>query len=120
MAASEIVHRKAVLSLYKILLRLHRGLPEDLQTLGTCYIKDEFRRHKLVDQQTANTFMVEWTRCALLLTKQLSAKGIKSRSKVGNNLGEDDLEKLREDQAVQLYELMKITSNSNEQENKIK
>lgn len=37
-------HVSKVRILYKTILRLHRGLPTDLQPLGNNYARDEFRR----------------------------------------------------------------------------
>lgn len=54
-------HRKMVCTLYKALLRLQRGLPSELQLLGTKYVKDEFRRHKDVNPNEAAIFLKEWT-----------------------------------------------------------
>ena len=55
------VHKKAVRFLYKTILKLHRGLPDESQALGTAYVKDEFRRHKSCDPHTAVVFMTEWS-----------------------------------------------------------
>lgn len=37
-------HGQRVRKLYKSILRLHRGIPEELQLLGNNYAKDEFKR----------------------------------------------------------------------------
>lgn len=47
--------------LYKTILKLHRGLPEELQVLGTNYTRDEFRRHKKCNEKEAGIFINEWT-----------------------------------------------------------
>lgn len=54
-------HVSRVRFLYKTILRLHRGLPEDLRLLGTSYLKDEFKRHKNVDVVAASRFIAGWT-----------------------------------------------------------
>jgi len=54
-------HVKRVRFLYKAILRLHRGLPEDVQNLGNVYVKDEFRRHKKCNPAEAEEFMKQWT-----------------------------------------------------------
>ena len=54
-------HTRQVRALYKGLLRLHRGLPFQLQAMGDQYVKDEFRRHKEVPKAEADIFMTEWT-----------------------------------------------------------
>ena len=46
--------------LYKAILRLHRGLPAEIQALGTSYVRDEFKRHKDCDEATAVIFLKEW------------------------------------------------------------
>lgn len=54
------VHIQRVRILYKTILKLHRGLPEEMQTLGNNYVRDEFRRHKKCNPAEANVFMNEW------------------------------------------------------------
>lgn len=58
-----------VRTLYKLILRLHRGLPEELQIIGTNYTRDEFKRHKKCNPQEANIFMSEWTVSILRLDR---------------------------------------------------
>lgn len=53
-------HLQRVRRLYKIVLRLHRGLPSDIKELGDVYVKDEFRRHKSCNPAEANVFLNEW------------------------------------------------------------
>lgn len=92
--------------LYKLILKLHRGLPEELQVLGTNYTRDEFRRHKNCTPHEANIFLSEWTNYAIALAKQLGAKDTFSQAKFGEKLPPHLLDNLREEQIVQLYELM--------------
>ena len=54
-------HVLRVRALYKALLRLHRGLPLQMQALGNQYMKDEFKRHKEANAAEVEVFMVEWT-----------------------------------------------------------
>lgn len=54
-------HTQRVRILYKTILKLHKGLPEELQILGTNYIRDEFKRHKKVNTMEADIFVNEWT-----------------------------------------------------------
>lgn len=54
-------HVPRVRLLYKTILRLHRGLPPELQALGTTYTRDEFRRHKNCNEAEAAVFMSAWT-----------------------------------------------------------
>lgn len=58
---SNLFHIQRVRILYKTILRLHRGLPPEIQVLGTNYVRDEFRRHKNCNEDIAIIFMNEWT-----------------------------------------------------------
>lgn len=60
---SGLNHVQRVRLLYKTILRLHRGLPKELQELGQTYVRDEFRRHKNCNTKEAETFMLEWSVC---------------------------------------------------------
>jgi Complex1_LYR-like len=59
--ASPSLHVTRVRSLYKAVLRLHRGLPAELNELGNVYTRDEFKRHKKCTPEEAHVFMVEWS-----------------------------------------------------------
>lgn len=61
-------HVQRVRMLYKTILRLHRGLPIEIQSLGTNYVRDEFKRHKNCDESTAIVFLHEWTVSDIKLT----------------------------------------------------
>lgn len=56
-----VSHMSRVKVLYKSILRLHRGLPAEIQELGNSYVRDEFKRHKNLrvkeDQQIISAFM---------------------------------------------------------------
>lgn len=119
-------HTQKVRFLYKTILKLHRGLPQELQPLGNIYVRDEFRRHKGCNPGEANIFMNEWTvsyfattfqkllfyfinffqSYAINLGKQLGLRGPKTAKKLGADLDPVLLEKMSEDQLVQLYDLM--------------
>lgn len=43
-----VSHVSRVKVLYKSILRLHRGLPTEIQELGTQYVKDEFKVLKIM------------------------------------------------------------------------
>lgn len=58
---SNLFHVQRVRILYKTILRLHRGLPPEIQVLGTNYVRDEFKRHKNCNEDIAIIFMNEWT-----------------------------------------------------------
>lgn len=57
---SSITHLQRVRRLYKTILRLHRGLPVEIQSLGNNYLRDEFKRHKTCSSSEANVFLNEW------------------------------------------------------------
>ena len=57
---ASLTHVQRVRLLYKTCLRLHRGLPTQMQILGDAYVKDEFRRHKEADPVQTATFMEAW------------------------------------------------------------
>jgi len=54
-------HVQRVRILYKTILRLHRGLPAQIQPLGNNYVRDEFKRHKKCAESEAIIFLREWT-----------------------------------------------------------
>lgn len=58
---TNLSHVQRVKMLYKTILRLHRGLPSEIQTLGTPYVRDEFKRHKKCNETEAAIFINEWT-----------------------------------------------------------
>lgn len=59
--------------------------------------------------------MVEWTNYAVKLSQQLGL-GVhgKPKADIGEHLNVDDLDKFKEDQIVQLYELMKAAKEDDE------
>lgn len=87
------------------------GLPAELQPLGNSYARDEFKRHKKCNETEAKIFMVEWTNYAVQLSQQLGL-GVhgKPKAQVGEHLAVDALDKFKDDQIVQLYELMKAAT----------
>lgn len=58
---SNLSHRQKVRLLYKTILRLHRGLPKELQELGQTYVRDEFHKHKNCSPKEIKIFMLEWS-----------------------------------------------------------
>lgn len=54
-------HAHNVRILYKLILRLHRSLPEELKVIGTKYAQDEFKRHRNCAPHEASIFMQEWS-----------------------------------------------------------
>lgn len=56
-----LTHVRRVRQLYKAILKMHKGLPEDIKAIGNGYVRDEFRRHKTCKLSDANIFLEEWT-----------------------------------------------------------
>lgn len=56
-------HTQKVRLLYKTILKLHRGMPPELQIIGDNYVKDEFKRHKKCTPDEAEIFIKEWSVC---------------------------------------------------------
>ncbi|KAJ8963973.1 hypothetical protein NQ314_005232 [Rhamnusium bicolor] len=103
--------------LYKTILKLHRGLPEELQILGTNYARDEFKRHKSCNSTEAEIFINEWTNYAISLAEQLGLRGPHTGTRLlGAPLAQCDIEKLRDEQVIQLYELMQEAIKSKQKE----
>lgn len=98
-------HHQRVRLLYKTILKLHRGLPVELQALGDQYAQDEFKRHKDAAPEQAKTFMVEWTNYAITIAKQLGIRGAHTARSLGSQLSETDLEDFNDEQIRQLFEL---------------
>ncbi|XP_005183918.1 succinate dehydrogenase assembly factor 3, mitochondrial [Musca domestica] len=101
----QLSHPQRVRILYKTILRLHRGLPDELKDLGDKYVKDEFRRHLKCNPMEAQLFMTEWAKYAVTISKQLGIRG-KPLGTIGDDLDKETVEMLNDDQTVQLYELM--------------
>ncbi|XP_072376714.1 succinate dehydrogenase assembly factor 3, mitochondrial [Diabrotica undecimpunctata] len=100
-------HIQRVRILYKTILKLHRGLPGELQLIGTSYTRDEFKRHKKCNTAEAQVFINEWTNYAITLAHQLGLRGPKTGTdKLGATLSTEEIDQLRDDQICQLYELM--------------
>ncbi|KAH8310684.1 hypothetical protein KR044_002550 [Drosophila immigrans] len=102
---NQLTHPQRVRLLYKTILRLHRGLPTELSVLGDNYVRDEFRRHLKCNPMEAQLFMTEWARYASTITQQLGLRG-KPKGELGEQLDAQSVEMLKDDQVVQLYELM--------------
>lgn len=58
---TSLTHVQRVRMLYKMILRLHRGLPVEIQPLGNEYVREEFRRHKTCNATESHIFLNEWT-----------------------------------------------------------
>ena len=110
------LHKSNILSLYKIILRLHQRLPLDLKTLGDLYVKSEFKLHKNCAPDFVPQFVQQWTAYATNLHKQLENSSSEKKS-LGKDLMPEHLDTFSEDQILQLIELMKETTKVNRQFN---
>ncbi|KAF3921951.1 hypothetical protein ABW20_dc0102789 [Dactylellina cionopaga] len=86
--------------LYRRILRAHRNhLPPEARALGDHYIKDEWKRHKDVENPVhIIAFLTEW---------QLYAQHLEGDTWKDAKLDKSKLEKMSDDQIGQLYELMR-------------
>ncbi|XP_072931471.1 succinate dehydrogenase assembly factor 3, mitochondrial [Epargyreus clarus] len=103
-------HVSRVRRLYKLIFRLHRGLPAELRVLGDNYARDEFKRHKKCTPHEANIFLNEWTDYALNLARQMKPLQQAKKKVVGQYLDPQMLDHMTDEQLVQLYELHKAAA----------
>lgn len=96
-------HVLRVRTLYKRILRVHRGLPADLRTLGDAYVKEEFKKHKNANPVQAEIFVRTWTEYYSTLAKQVLKLG--PVPAVGKPLAPDQVDWFSDEQLHQLYEL---------------
>ncbi|XP_076678950.1 succinate dehydrogenase assembly factor 3 isoform X1 [Andrena cerasifolii] len=115
---TSLSHVQRVRMLYKTILRLHRGLPAEIQSIGTSYVRDEFRRHKKCNEAESAVFLNEWADYTVMLAEQLGLRGPHTAKPLGQNLDEKDFEKFRDEQVYQLYELMMAASGKVEKDTK--
>ncbi|TCD64051.1 acetate non-utilizing protein 9 [Steccherinum ochraceum] len=87
------------------ILRAHRHLPEEMRSLGDAYIKDEFRRHRGIDNPLHIIgFLSQWK----VYSDELPA-GPDGQHFKGKKLDISKLERMSSEQLGQLYELMQAT-----------
>ena len=106
-----LTHVQSVRMLYKSVLRLHRGLPVELKALGDQYVRDEFQRHRDASPHEAGLFLQEWAGYALNLARQLGVRGVRGSQTLGTHISDEQMDHLRPEQLVQLYELFQETQN---------
>ncbi len=61
MSLKDLTHPQRVRYLYKMILRLHRSLPQDIRDVGDKYVREEFKKHKNADSAFIGPFMIEWS-----------------------------------------------------------
>ncbi|KAN0065866.1 hypothetical protein ACQY0O_000997 [Thecaphora frezii] len=94
------------LPLYRRLLRAHRQLTADMRVLGDDYVRDEFRRHRDIDNPLqVVAFLSSWK----MYLDQLEVSQGQPRGFRGKRLDGRLLEKMSDEQVHQLYELMQAT-----------
>lgn len=54
-------HQQSVKRLYKIIFKLHKSMPPELEAIGNAYVRNEFKLHKNAKPEYVKTFMSEWT-----------------------------------------------------------
>ncbi|KAK6355170.1 acetate non-utilizing protein 9 [Orbilia brochopaga] len=93
--------------LYRRILRAHRRhLPPEARALGDHYVRDEWRRHKDVENPLhIIAFLTEW---------QLYAQHLEGDTWRDAKLDKAKLEKMSDDQIGQLYELMRKAKDTGE------
>lgn len=92
------------LQLYRSILRAHRRLPYDQRSLGDSYVKSEFRAHKNIDNPLQIIgFLTSWQKYLEMVLQNTDQDWKKY------HIADDTLEKMSDDQIIQLYELMKGT-----------
>ncbi|SNX85476.1 related to ACN9 - protein of gluconeogenesis in mitochondrial intermembrane space [Melanopsichium pennsylvanicum] len=94
------------IKLYRRLLRAHRKLDADMRAIGDNYIKDEFQRHKGVDNPLQIVgFLSSWK----MYLDQLEMQQGKPGGFRGERLDAQLLEKMSDEQIYQIHELMTAT-----------
>lgn len=94
------------IKLYRRLLRAHRHLDADMRAVGDNYIKDEFRRHRDIDNPLQIVgFLSSWKIYLDQLEVQQGAPG----GFRGKRLDAELLEKMSDEQIYQIHELMTVT-----------
>lgn len=92
--------------LYRRLLRAHRHLDPDMRAVGDNYVKDEFRRHKSIDNPLQIVgFLGSWK----MYLDQLEVSQGKEGGFRGERLDGRLLEKMSDEQIYQIHDLMVAT-----------
>lgn len=94
------------IKLYRRLLRAHRKLDADMRAVGDNYIKDEFRRHKGIDNPLQIIgFLSSWK----MYLDQLEVQQGQPGGFRGHRLDPQLLDKMSDEQIYQIHELMTAT-----------
>lgn len=94
------------IKLYRRIIRAHRKLDADMRAVGDNYVKDEFRRHKAIDNPLQIIgFLSSWK----MYLDQLEVQQGKPGGFRGERLDAQLLEKMSDEQIYQIHELMTAT-----------
>ncbi|SPO35916.1 probable Acetate non-utilizing protein 9, mitochondrial [Pseudozyma flocculosa] len=97
------------IQLYRRIHRAHRHLTADMRVLGDDYVRDEFRRHKDIDNPLQIVaFLSSWK----MYLDQLEVSQGKPGGFRGKRLDATLMDKLSDEQVNQLYELMQATESA--------
>ncbi|CAB3226190.1 unnamed protein product [Arctia plantaginis] len=107
-------HILRVRRLYKLIFRMHRALPPELRIMGDNYARDEFKRHKKCNPEESKIFLNEWTDYAITLAKQMKPLQQAKKKAIGSYLNPQLLDHMTEDQLIQLYELHRAATDSDD------
>ncbi|KIS69642.1 uncharacterized protein UMAG_10065 [Mycosarcoma maydis] len=92
--------------LYRRIIRAHRRLDPDMRAVGDNYVKDEFRRHKNIDNPLQIIgFLSSWK----MYLDQLEVQQGQPGGFRGQRLDPQLLEKMSDEQIYQIHELMTAT-----------
>ncbi|KAL6074609.1 acetate non-utilizing protein 9 [Balamuthia mandrillaris] len=90
-------HKRAVLSLYRSILRTHKKrLPYEMRMVGDAYVKEEFRLHRNATPHHAAQFLGTWKDYLVTL---------RSQRDIGADLSEEHVQSLSAEQKEQLRKL---------------
>ncbi|SJX62562.1 related to ACN9-protein of gluconeogenesis in mitochondrial intermembrane space [Sporisorium reilianum f. sp. reilianum] len=94
------------IKLYRRIMRAHRKLDADMRAVGDNYVKDEFRRHRAIDNPLQIIgFLSSWKMYLDQLEVHQGAPG----GFRGQRLDAGLLEKMSDEQIYQIHELMTAT-----------
>jgi hypothetical protein len=112
---------RAILRLYRSIVRAHARLPEPMRALGSSYARDEFRRHIDADTTTAaqwTEFASQWRKYVRAIAPPAASSssdaggahvemdGVYPRGvDAGGELSEDAIEAMTDEQRAKLAEL---------------
>ncbi|XP_074653289.1 succinate dehydrogenase assembly factor 3, mitochondrial-like [Tubulanus polymorphus] len=108
---------RQVRQLYKQILQLHRGLPIEMRAMGDQYVKDEFKKHKTVNETEVDQFINGWKNYVHIMSKQLVKRS--KLQQYGKNLEEDIIETLDGEKLGQLHLLKQEASLPIDQDNRV-